>query len=281
MRNPHIAIIVVLVGSLVLCCTGCDGSFWIWGKDKTLLKPTVAVMKFDNRAGSQMGWNLGDGMSEILVDRLIATGRYEVLERAELQSIRDELQLQSSGQTRAQNRVATGRIKNVQYLVKGTVTDFNPISSGSGWAGTGGWNIFGGGNRAVMGMIFSVVAVESGQIICSERVEGSVRAGDVSSEASYKGVGFGGSQFYQTPLGRATAEAVDQAVKKITNTIATQKWQPRLAFVGEDHTVVINGGQDRSLKKGDSFNHTFDTAGTFTYYCKIHPSMKGTVVVEP
>jgi plastocyanin len=33
------------------------------------------------------------------------------------------------------------------------------------------------------------------------------------------------------------------------------------------------------LKNGDSFEHTFDTAGTFDYICGIHPSMKGKVTV--
>lgn len=251
MCNYRKSSLILLVA--MLCCTGCDGTFFNWGQDKTLVRPTIAVLKFQNSAGSPMGWNLGDGMADILVNRLVATGRYEVMERSELQAIQDEIRLQTGGETRQQNRAARGRIKNVQYLIKGTVTDFNPVSAGRGWAGTGGWNIFGGGNRAVMGMIFSVVEVESGQIICSQRVEGSVRSGDMSSEATYKGVGFGGAQFYQTPLGRATAEAIDNAVRKITDSIATTKWQPRLAYVGEDNTVILNGGKDRGVKKGDYY----------------------------
>ena len=37
-------------------------------------------------------------------------------------------------------------------------------------------------------------------------------------------------------------------------------------------------GED--LKNGDSFEHTFDTAGTFDYICGIHPSMKGKITVS-
>jgi plastocyanin len=32
---------------------------------------------------------------------------------------------------------------------------------------------------------------------------------------------------------------------------------------------------------GDTFDHKFDTAGTFTYFCKVHSSMHGKVVVTP
>jgi plastocyanin len=32
---------------------------------------------------------------------------------------------------------------------------------------------------------------------------------------------------------------------------------------------------------GSTFGHTFATAGTFAYHCKIHSTMHGTVVVTP
>src|SRR5262245_8807808 len=33
--------------------------------------------------------------------------------------------------------------------------------------------------------------------------------------------------------------------------------------------------------KGGSFRHTFDSAGSFTYFCKRHPNMRATVKVRP
>ena len=35
-----------------------------------------------------------------------------------------------------------------------------------------------------------------------------------------------------------------------------------------------------TLNKGASWSHTFNTAGTYEYYCAIHPNMKGEVIVE-
>jgi plastocyanin len=48
------------------------------------------------------------------------------------------------------------------------------------------------------------------------------------------------------------------------------------------HTVVGDNGEFQSgdLAKGAGFTFTFDKAGTYTYHCSIHPSMKGTVVVQ-
>ena len=35
-----------------------------------------------------------------------------------------------------------------------------------------------------------------------------------------------------------------------------------------------------TLKPGEQFSFTFDDAGTFAYFCNIHPSMTATIVVE-
>ena len=35
-----------------------------------------------------------------------------------------------------------------------------------------------------------------------------------------------------------------------------------------------------TLATGDTFQHTFDTAGTFDYHCSIHPSMTGKIIVK-
>ena len=47
------------------------------------------------------------------------------------------------------------------------------------------------------------------------------------------------------------------------------------------HRIKSGDGSfdSEDLKNGDSFEHTFDTAGTFDYICGIHPSMKGKITV--
>jgi len=242
----------VAAGVAAVLLGGCGGGGWGRQADDCV-KPTIAVMKFENRAPFPMGWNLGSGMRDILVDRLMDTDRYHVVERAELGAVMQEIQLQQGGATRPQGRATTGRIKNCQYLIKGTVTDFGHVSTKSGgWSGWN-WDIFGGSNRAVMGIILYVVDVESGEIIACESLEESVRAKDLSVQATYQGVSFGGQVFHQTPLGRATAKVIGKAVKRITRAIAEQPWQPQIALVGSDGVVVINGGRDRGVERGAEF----------------------------
>ncbi len=47
------------------------------------------------------------------------------------------------------------------------------------------------------------------------------------------------------------------------------------------HRIKSGDGSfdSKDLKNGDSFEHTFDTAGSFDYICGIHPSMKGKITV--
>jgi plastocyanin len=49
------------------------------------------------------------------------------------------------------------------------------------------------------------------------------------------------------------------------------------------HTIVSLDGTFRStaLDTDDKFSFTFDKAGTFEYFCSLHPHMKAKVVVTP
>jgi plastocyanin len=42
----------------------------------------------------------------------------------------------------------------------------------------------------------------------------------------------------------------------------------------------FSSGEPGGMSGGDTFEHTFDEAGTFDYVCTVHPGMEGSVVVE-
>jgi plastocyanin len=54
---------------------------------------------------------------------------------------------------------------------------------------------------------------------------------------------------------------------------------------GASHTVVSDTGSPAafssdSLSTGASYRFTFALPGTYPYHCSIHPSMKGTIIVQ-
>jgi plastocyanin len=50
-----------------------------------------------------------------------------------------------------------------------------------------------------------------------------------------------------------------------------------------DHDVTadsFSSGDPGGMAPGDTFDHTFEEAGTFDYVCTVHPGMEGSVTVE-
>jgi len=234
-----------IVLAALVACAGCN----LRGYDPVAncVRPTIAVMKFENRSGFPMQWDLGQGMKDVLVDRLMQSGRFRVIERPEIDSVVRELRFQHSGATRKEQRAELGRLKNVKYLIKGTVTDFGHVANSTGFLGLDKLNIFHAANLAVMGITMYVIDVESGEIICSESLHESVRASDTKVQAIYQHMAFGGSLFYRTPLGKATARVIDRAIDRISDTITSQPWEPKIALVRAG-SVIINGGADRRVR---------------------------------
>ncbi len=57
----------------------------------------------------------------------------------------------------------------------------------------------------------------------------------------------------------------------------------KVTWINQDpatHTITSDSFHSSDLNRGDSFDFTFTSKGTFDYSCSIHPSMKGKIVVE-
>ena len=63
---------------------------------------------------------------------------------------------------------------------------------------------------------------------------------------------------------------------------ATVTWVNCEAANIEDHTSTAdnNAWDSGSLGRGESFAHTFGSTGANPYYCRPHPAMRGTVLVQ-
>ena len=70
---------------------------------------------------------------------------------------------------------------------------------------------------------------------------------------------------------------VQPQIEIAVGTTVTWKNEDQLA-----HTVTATdkGFDSGMIEPGSSWSHTFNQAGTFTYFCTPHPFMKGTVVVK-
>ncbi|MBT8128814.1 MAG: cupredoxin family copper-binding protein [Gammaproteobacteria bacterium] len=110
----------------------------------------------------------------------------------------------------------------------------------------------------------------------------------------YNMQGYNRSPGYNTaPQAQVNNNASEPAGTSVT--IAGMQFQPAMIRVkaGEEVTWentaamphTVTGREDGKLSsarlnQGSMFSHTFEQPGTYTYYCALHPSMSGTVIVE-
>lgn len=223
------------------------------GRGAPEVKPVVAVTDFENKASFSGQWKLGQGMADILTTKLVESERVVVLERRNIGDVVGELARQGQDIFRPEGRVERGRLKNAQYLVRGSVTDFTVVGNTEGWFGVQDKGaIRGRGERAKVSLHLQVSDVGSGEVVASVKAEGEASAGGLGAEVNYRGLTLGGEAFFRTPLGKATERAMAQAVRKILHDLPHRPWEARVAAV-DGAKVVVNGGEDAGVRVGDVF----------------------------
>jgi len=216
------------------------------------IKQTVAVTRFENRAGIQGEWKLGDGMADLLVAELIASDNFVVIERQEIAKVLGEQAFRNLPQFRQEGRTKSGRLAHSRYLIRGVVNDFSETSRFSIFAGIThfftSWKM----SKARVSMTLTIISVETGEIIGSIPCAANVSTYFMSARGKKNNVAFAGDAFFRTPLGEATSLAIRQGVNELTEKIPTSYWQPVIAQA-TSKGVIINGGENFELKVGDKF----------------------------
>ena len=189
-------------------------------------KARVAVTKFlDKSAKGRTTGNIGDGMGEMLANALFSTNRFIVLERQSLDEVIKEQDLGASGRVKQETAARIGEIEGADLLIEGTITEFEPGSSGAG--GAGGARIpLPGGRRGVSGMglgvktshvamIVKVIDAKTSRRLASEQVEG--KATDIGGITGMAGGGLAGAfgAYSKTPMEKAIRVTIEEAVRLI------------------------------------------------------------------
>jgi len=212
-------------------------------------KPRVAILDFDNKVSLSNQWKLSEGMRDMLVDALVKTNRYTVLTRKDLGAVLSELDIQRESYFRQEGKLEQGKLKNVQYLIKGAVTDFSHVAGGALRVAGSVLGLGVSAKVAVVSVTLYVIDVESGEIIASKTMEGRASAGSADFGTIYRDVVIGGNVFFRTPLGRATQDVMEQCLDHIAQVIATQRWYPSVVKI-DGSRLIMTGGEDRHIALG-------------------------------
>ena len=217
-------------------------------------KKTIAVAGFENASGISSYIRLGDDFTAQLNDALMQSGQFIVLSRSELSKVFTEQDLAASGRMAGSLSAQKGKAIPAQILVTGTITEFEEQSSGGGQGlSIRGVSLGGSKANAHIGVIVKLIDSTTGEIIDSQRVEGSAAASGFS--IGYSGsFSLGSSSFKKTPLGKATQIAIDNAVNYIAGALSQLPWQGRVVKVDDDGTVYINAGTSTGITSGMTFS---------------------------
>lgn len=245
-------------------------------------KKSVAVIDFayatvQSGVAAIFGTNqdVGKGVADLLVEKLVRNGTYRVMERKAIQKILAEQNFSNSDRADPNSAAKIGRLLGVDAIVMGSITQFgrddkqtkvggDAISGALGRYGIGG---IGRRNaKAVVGLSARVVSVDTGEILSVAKGTGeSTRSGtNVLGSGGSSGTAVGGvvdmtsSNFANTVLGEAVNAATDMLATDIQSSstrIPTKevKIEGLVADVSGE-TLVLNIGTRAGVKVGDRYS---------------------------
>jgi curli biogenesis system outer membrane secretion channel CsgG len=197
-------------------------------------RPTIAVLGFEY--GTIQRWwsgtqDIGEGISDLIVDELVNDGSFRVIERKRLDAILAEQNFSNSERAdpSAKTVAQIGKALGVRYLVVGSITKFGTEKSNKSFSGGGYGSAFGLGQvgtakgKANVAITARIIDTTTGEIMASAKGDGtSKRSGLLLGGAGGGGGGggggaieFGASDFKDTILGEATEMAVKATTTKL------------------------------------------------------------------
>lgn len=129
--------------------------------------PNVAVLPYANKAAVSSELTMGDAslVSEFVIEQLLDSERFNVIEREMLEAIMKEHSFNMSGMVDPMTAVQIGKLAGVRYLVAGSVTGLSTKKSGASYSdsqwGGAGFNK----NTVIANVTARFIDVETGRIV--------------------------------------------------------------------------------------------------------------------
>lgn len=178
-------------------------------------RSAISVGKFDNRSSYMNGVfsdgvdRLGNQSKTILVTHLQQTGRFNVLDRTNMEEIKAEAGIKGKAQT----------LKGASYVITGDVTEF-------GRKEVGDRQLFGLLGRGKSQIAYAKVNLNIVNVQTSEVVFSAQGAGEYEL-SNREVIGFGGSASYDSTLnGKVLDLAIREAVNNLVTGIENGAWKP-------------------------------------------------------
>lgn len=178
-------------------------------------KSLISIGKFDNRSSYMNGIfsdgvdRLGGQSKTILLTHLQQTGRFNVLDRTNMQELKEEAGIKGQAQ----------QLKGATYVITGDVTEF-------GRKEVGDRQLFGLLGRGKSQIAYAKVNLNVVNVQTSEVVFSAQGAGEYEL-SNREVIGFGGTASYDSTLnGKVLDLAIREAVNNLVSGVESGAWQP-------------------------------------------------------
>ncbi|OFV97808.1 MAG: curli production assembly protein CsgG [Acidobacteria bacterium RIFCSPLOWO2_12_FULL_54_10] len=250
-------------------------------------KPRVAVLDFEyatvqDSVASIFGTNMdiGKGIADLLVEDLVKSGAYSVIERKAIEKIMQEQNFSNSDRADPASAAKIGQLLGVDAIILGSITQFGrddkSTNVGGGMLGGLGGRFGVGGvgkkeSKAVVAITARMVSTDTAEILAATSGKGEskrsgtslIGTGGSGSAAGIGNVDMASSNFGQTIIGEAVNQAVDtlgtdleqNAQRVPTRTIKVEGLVADVA----GSSLILNVGTSGGVKVGDKLKVTRTT----------------------
>ena len=175
-------------------------------------RPVVAVLEFKNETSAPWWQNgVGRELSDMLSNELMSTGVFKVVERRKLNSVLSEQDLGASGRVSKSSAAKMGKVTGAQFLITGSVSNFEASGSKGGGLSFKGISIGGKKSKVSMGIDIRVINATTGEIEYAKTVEATAKSGGMSIGISKGGFGGALGSEKKTPTGKAIRAVLIEA----------------------------------------------------------------------
>lgn len=240
-------------------------------------KRRVAVLNFDygtvySGVAGIFGTNVdvGKGIADILVDRLVQSGTYSVIERKALEKVMAEQNFSNSNRADASSAAKLGKVLGVDAIIIGSVTQFGRDDRTTGVSGLGNLTgRFGVGQvgkreaKAVVEITARLIHVDTAEILVSSQGKGEstrtgttlVGSGGTTLNNGGGGVDMSSRNFGSTILGEAVNKAVTNVATELNQNVVRvpTRQVPVDGLVADVNgsTLILNVGTKNGVRVGD------------------------------
>jgi len=225
----------------------------VFSQDLKALKKRIAVVQFQDK--SSYGHNIGQGVADMLVTKLVESKQYLVIERNQLDAILKEQGLGQSGLVTQQSAAKVGQLLGVEMIVTGSISEFGEKKSkvGGGIGSLGGFNIGVATKTARVAVDIRLVNTSTGEIIAAKSAKGEDSSTGLDN-VGVEDVNFHNSDTWDnTQLGIASRIAIEKCVDYINEGMSGILWEGKI-IKASGTKIYMKPGSKGGIQPGMKFS---------------------------